>query len=349
MSERRTNGVENAASAQNVADEPGTPERALGARVRDRLVYALLRGWTELSGLLPPRAGAAAGVAIGEFVYRVLRIRRRVVQANLRSTLGLTLDRAGCEQIARGVYHHLGRSLYEYGQIRRLDRQQFEAWVEVVGFDSIRSAIARGRGVILTAGHLGNWELAGMPITAHGFRLSLVAKRQRNPHIDRYLAGTRKLSAELLYLGPEVRQIFRRLRAGEVIGMLIDQDAGPAGEFMDVMGRVASVQPGAGVFAQRTGAAIVPCAVRRLPNGRQRVTYEPAILPDLEQPAAAEIERLNRLATTAIERHVWRAPEQYYWVHRRWKSRPEQKGSLPQSGAFTRGQLHTNSYGARPL
>jgi KDO2-lipid IV(A) lauroyltransferase len=176
--------------------------------------------------------------------------------------------------------------------------------------------------VILAAGHLGNWELAGMPVSAHGFPLSLVAKRQRNPHIDRYLAGTRQLSADLLYLGPEVRQIFRRLKAGEVIGMLIDQDAGSGGAFMDVMGRVASVQQGAGVFAQRTGAAIVPCAVRRLPDGRQQVTYEPAILPDLDQPAAMEVERLNRLCMASIERHVWRAPEQYYWVHRRWKTRP---------------------------
>lgn len=320
----------NRAQSQQSAPEPETEgageaavePRTLGARIYDRLIYGLLRTWTGLAGWLPPRAGAAAGVAIGEFAYRVLRVRRRVVMANLRATLGLTLDQAGCQAIARGVYQHLGRTLIEYGRIRRLDRAQFEAWVEVINFDAVVSAIARGRGMILTAGHLGNWELAGMPIAAHGYRLSLVAKRQRNPHIDRYLAGTRELSGDVLYLGPEVRQIFRRLKAGEVIGMLIDQDAGASGTFMDVMGRVASVQQGAGVFAQRTGAAIVPCAVRRLPDGRQQVTYERPILPDPEAPAAAEIARLNRLCTTAIERHVWRAPEQYYWVHRRWKTRP---------------------------
>ena len=323
MSRRPIATSENDVRQQKSVDESvAEAPRTLGARIRDRLVYALLRGWTAFAGSLPPRAGAAAGIAIGEFVYRVVRIRRRVVAANLRSTLGLTLDAAGCERIARGVYHHLGRTLYEYGQIRRLDRQRYEAWVEVVNFDALAGAVARGRGVILAAGHLGNWELAGMPVSAHGFPLSLVAKRQRNPHIDRYLAGTRQLSADLLYLGPEVRQIFRRLKAGEVIGMLIDQDAGPGGAFMDVMGRVASVQQGAGVFAQRTGAAIVPCAVRRLPDGRQQVTYEPAILPDLDQPAAVEVERLNRLCIASIERHVWRAPEQYYWVHRRWKTRP---------------------------
>jgi len=296
--------------------------RGFGDRLRDRALYLLLRGWTTLAGGLPPAAGAALGVALGDFVYRVPRTRRRVVEENLRATLGLTLDAAACGRIARGVYHHLGRTLVEYAQIRRRDREQYASWLEVIGFEAMTSAIARGRGVILTSGHLGNWELSALPIVAHGHRISLVAKRQRNPHIDRYLADTRRLTGEVLYLGPEVRQIFRRLKAGEVIGMLIDQDAGPSGTFMDVMGRVASVQPGAGVFAQRTGAAIVPCGVRRLPDGRYQVAYEPAIIPDPARPAAAEAERLTRLCTSSIERHVWRAPEQYYWVHRRWKTRP---------------------------
>jgi KDO2-lipid IV(A) lauroyltransferase len=280
-----------------------------------------------------------------------------VVEDNLRWTLGQTLDRAGCAAIARGVYHHLGQTLLEYGRIQSMGRAELEAWVDVIGFDGVASAHARGRGVILTAGHFGNWELCGAQVAIRGYPLSFMVKEQRNLYIDRYLARTRShLGAGLVYVGPEVRRVFRRLRNGEVLGMLIDQDAGSDGWFHDVLGRVASVQPGAGVFAQRTGAAIVPCAIRRLPDGRHQVVFEPPIFPDSNAEPAAEVERLNTLCVQSLERYIWRTPEQYYWVHRRWKTRPggvgtssrTQKGSLPQGDTTTLGDLN-GSLGARPL
>jgi KDO2-lipid IV(A) lauroyltransferase len=329
--------------------------RPLGRRIQDVLLYLLLRAWTALAGALPKPMAGGIGIAIGEFGYRVLRIRRRVVEDNLRRTLGQTLDRSGCDAIARGCYHHLGRTLLEYGRIQGMDRAELGAWVDVIGFEGLASAFELGRGVILTAGHLGNWELCGAQVSIRGYPLSFMVKEQRNSSIDRYLARTRShLGAGLVYVGPEVRRVFRRLRSGEVIGMLIDQDAGPDGWFHDVLGRVASVQPGAGVFAQRTGAPIVPCAIRRLPDGRHQVVFEPPIFPDPNAEAGAEVERLNTLCVQSLERHIWRAPEQYYWVHRRWKTRPggegrrTQKGSLPQDGASTLGDLN-GSLGARPL
>jgi Kdo2-lipid IVA lauroyltransferase/acyltransferase len=298
------------------------PPRPLGRRIYDRVIYLLMRAGTGLASALPPRAGVAMGIATGEFVYRVLRTRRRVVEENLRWTLGRTLDRAGCDRIARGVYHHLGRTLFEYGSFQHMDRQRLEGMIDVVGFDAVTAAMAMGKGFILCAGHFGNWEMAGVPISLRGYTIHFVAKKQRNPDVDRYLADTRKqLGAGLLYVGPELRRIFRRLRAGEIIGMLVDQDAGRSGEFRDVLGRTASAQPGAGVFSQRTGAPIVPCAARRLPDGRHQVVYEPPLVPDPEADPAAEAERLNALCVQSLERHILRTPEQYYWVHRRWKTR----------------------------
>jgi KDO2-lipid IV(A) lauroyltransferase len=265
-----------------------------------------------------------AGDLAGDFVYHVLRTRRRVVLENLGATLGLALDRPGVERIARDVYRHLGRTLFEYGRFGDLRGPHLPDWLEVRGFEHLEAAYRRGRGVVVVTGHFGNWELLGAIISHHGLPVHFLAKEQRNPYVDRYMdrARSRHLAVGVLNPGPELRRIFRSLRRGEMIGMLFDQDAGSDGLFLDVLGRVASVQPGAAVFAHRTGALIVSCGVFRLPGGRHRACFEPAVEPDPRAPSAAEVRRLTECCEASLERYIYLRPEQYYWVHRRWKTRP---------------------------
>jgi KDO2-lipid IV(A) lauroyltransferase len=292
-------------------------------KLRHRLEYAALRAVMELAGPLPPRLAAAVGVLAGEIAYRLVRVRRRVVEENLALTLGLTLDPAGQARIARGVYHHLGRTLFEYGRFRHLDRARLDAWVEVQGFERVEAAYSLGRGVILVSGHFGNWELLGAAVSLRGYPMHFVAREQRNPYVDRFMNESRgHLGVGLAHIGPEIRRVYRRLKAGEILGMLMDQDAGPSGEFVDVLGRVASVQTGPAVLALRTGAPILPGAIVRLPNGRHRVVFEEPIWPDHGALAAAEVRRLVTAYSASLERFILRYPEQYYWVHRRWRTRP---------------------------
>jgi Kdo2-lipid IVA lauroyltransferase/acyltransferase len=292
-------------------------------RMRDWLTYVVLRVAIAIAGAMPRRLTLVIGAALGDFAYHVLRVRRRVVEENLRLTLGQTLDRSGVDRIARGVYQHLGRTLLEYGQFRQLDRDEIRVLVEVIGFEHLRTAHAHGRGVIVAAGHFGNWELGGGVVSFQGYPMHFVAKEQRNPYIDRYMNRSRgHLQVGLIHPGPEIRRLYRCLRDGEIIGMLLDQDAGPDGEFIDVLGRVASVQTGAAIFSVRTGAPIIPSAIVRLPDGRHRGVFEPPLYPDPNAPFEAEVRRLTTLCTRSLERHILENPEQYYWVHRRWKTRP---------------------------
>ncbi len=289
-----------------------------------RSQYLALRVAMEAAGLLPRSLMGVAGDWAGEFVYRVLRVRRRVVEDNLRATLGQTLDRAGIDLIARGVYHHLGRTLFEYGSFRRLDPERLREWVEVRGVEHLKEVQERGRGAILVTGHFGNWELIGAVVAMYGYPIHFLAKEQRNPYVDRYMDRTRRkhLGVGVLNPGPELRRVYRALRQGEMLGMLFDQDAGPRGEFLDVLGRVASVQTGAAVLSHRTGAPILTGGIFRLPDGHHRVSIEPAIDPNTEAPLADEVRRLTTHAAASLERLICLHPEQYYWVHRRWKTRP---------------------------
>jgi KDO2-lipid IV(A) lauroyltransferase len=277
----------------------------------------------EIAGALPPRLAALVGKATGEFVYRVVRARRRVVEDNLAKTLGLTLDPPGVARIARGVYHHLGRVLFEYGRLHRLDRARLDAWVDVSGFERIVEAQARGRGAILVSGHFGNWELLGAAVAMRGYPVLFVAREQRNPHVEAFMNRSRgHVGVGLAHVGPEMRLAYRRLKEGEILGMLVDQDAGRQGLFLDVLGRMASVQTGPAVLAYRTGAAILPGAIVRLPDGRHQANFEEAIWPDATAPEEAEVRRLATAYSASLERYILRYPDQYYWVHRRWNTRP---------------------------
>ncbi len=295
----------------------------------DRIEYLALRAVMGAAGLLPPPLMGRAGDLAGDFVYHVLRTRRRVVEENLGATLGQTLDRAGVDRIARDVYRHLGRTLFEYGRFGGLRVRGLPEWLEVRGLEHLEAAHRRGRGVVVVTGHFGNWELLGAIIAHHRLPIHFLAKEQRNPYVDRYMdrARGRHLGVGVLNPGPELRRIFRCLRQGELIGMLFDQDAGSDGIFLDVLGRPASVQPGAAVFAYRTGATILPCGVFRLPGGRHRASFEPAFDPDPGAPYEGEIRRLTERCEASLERYIYLHPEQYYWVHRRWKTRPPAEAS----------------------
>jgi KDO2-lipid IV(A) lauroyltransferase len=318
---RSPSGDESAASPDGSRD--AAPRTRLGDDLRHRLEYVLLRTAMEAAGTLPRGLVHCSGKAIGEFVYRVLRVRRKVVEENLRQTLGQSLDGRGIDQIARGVYHHLGRTLLEYSRFGHLTRARLDEWVEVRGLEAVLEAHAMGRGVILATGHFGNWELMGAVVSMRGYPVHFLAKEQRNPYVERYLNRSRAhLGVGLVHLGPELRRIYRRLREGEIVGMLFDQDAGAGGVFLDVLGRLASVQPGVAIFAQRTGAPIVPGCIVRLRDGRHRVSFEEPIHPDPHAARQEEIERLVRLSSQSLERFILRHPDQYYWVHRRWKTRP---------------------------
>ena len=138
---------------------------------------------------------------------------------------------------------------------RVLRRKTAEQIVELEGGRRIDEVVRTHPDALLVTGHVGNWELLGAVLATLGYPTHYMAKRQRNPLVDAYLESTRRrLGVGVLHPGAEVRRVFRNLREGGLIGVVADQDGGPDGVFVDVLGKVASVYPGAAVFALRTGA-----------------------------------------------------------------------------------------------
>lgn len=197
----------------------------------------------------------------------------------------------------------------------------------IEGLEHLASCRAAGSGALLVSGHYGNWELMGASVTARGYPVKFLIKTQSNPWVDRLQNETRAAAGlGVIRPGLALREMVHVLRRGEFIGLLGDQDAGRDGLFVDFLGRPASVFRGPAYLAYRLGCPIIFGHINRLPNGQHRVTFEPPLFadPDWDEPTA--IARLTEAHVRTLERVIRSAPEHYWWLHRRWKTRPPAPG-----------------------
>ena len=250
-----------------------------------------------------------------------LRIRLAVVLENLARAFPGESESAR-RLIARQTYRALGVSLGEMLLARGITDAQLEAWVSFEGFERYQQAAALGRGVVVAIGHFGNWELLGRACGRRGVKLSLIGRRLRG-FWNRRLVAARVESgmAQLADRGSSAEAL-RRLRAGEVLAIAIDQNMREKrGVFVDFFGHPACTTPAAAVYGLRAGAPIIAAFPVRQPDGSHRVQVLGPFEAGGRRGHAAVLEVTQQL-TRAIEALIRDHPEQWFWLHRRWKTRP---------------------------
>ena len=293
--------------------------------------YYAIRGAVAALDRLSIRRAGRIGEWIGGLGYRPLGIRRAVVERQVRAAFP-GLAESEVLRIARASYEHLGRTSIEAALISALSPDQVRAMFErVEGADVLAAARAEGKGVLLVSGHLGNWELAGAFVAASGVPIEAVARGMENPLFDRYITRTRHdLGMTVIHDADAVRRVPRAMREGKAVAMLVDQGAvGLASTWVPFFGRYAKTPRGPAVFALRLGAPVVFATALRQPNGRYVMYYERVPV----QPTGdreADVDRIVMDYTATLERWIRRAPEQYFWHHRRWKH--QRPGTPPELG-----------------
>lgn len=310
-----------AVSRTGAAQESATTRRAprpvgFGHRVE----YAALRGVLGGIGALGFRRASDFGARLGRLGHAPFGIRRGVVETQIAAAFP-EWDNHRVVATAKESYENLGRTTIETAVLSRYGPSQvLELFEDCPDWHVLESAMSRGRGVILVAGHLGNWELAGSYIAARGVPIEAVARQMANPLFDAFLTRTRKrIGLEIVWDGDAVRRAPRTLRNNGVVAFLIDQGAvGLASTWVPFFGRFAKTPRGPAVFALRLQSPVIFVAPLRMPDGRFRMSMEELQIPSTGD-RNADIDRIVADYTMALERWVRRAPGQYFWHHRRWK------------------------------
>ena len=301
------------------APQGGTPRVSFAHRAQ----YVALRAAFAVLGRLSPRRAAAIGDRLGALGYRPLGIRRGTVERQVAAAFP---EKSPDERhrIVRGAYEHLGRIAVETALLARAGaRGVLDLFEGADGWEHIDAARATGKGIIFVTGHFGNWELGGAYVAARGVPLDAIARRMSNPVFDRYITATReRIGMRIVHDADAVRRVPRAIREGRSVAFLADQGVkGLASTFVPFFGRPAKTPRGPAVFALRLGAPVLFAAAVRQPSGRYRLFVEPVTVEDTgdrERDVDAVVERFTR----ALEAAVRRAPEQYFWHHRRWRRQP---------------------------
>jgi Kdo2-lipid IVA lauroyltransferase/acyltransferase len=287
--------------------------------LRHRVQYAVLRALIATLGGVGFRRASNLGARIARLGYRPFGIRRRVVERQIAAAFP-EWDEQRVGATALAAYENLGRTTIETALLSRMRRETIlELFDEPPNWHLIERALDRGNGIIITSGHLGNWELGGAYVAAR-VHFEAVARQMENPLFDDYITRTRqRIGMRVIYDGDAVRRVPRVLRANGAVAFLIDQGtAGLASTWVPFFGRYAKTPRGAAVFALRLQTPVFHVAAIRKPDGRFILEIEEIPVRESDD-RNAEIDRILRESTAALERIVRRTPEQYFWHHRRWK------------------------------
>ena len=275
--------------------------------------------------VLPMPVAMAVGRFVGVLGWLIDIRHRRVAMANLRAAYGHEKDNAWLRRTTRRCFQHLGMMAVECVKMARvLDPEWRAQHLVCEGLEHLRAAHEQGRGVIVATGHVGNWELSGTTTSVEVHPLDSIARPLDNPLLDEYLGRVRSLAGQrIIPKEGAVRRMVEVLRGNGILAVLMDQNAGRDGEFVEFFGRPASTVPVVAMLALKFGCPVVIGYSQRLGNGyRHRLVFTPPVEVARSGDRAADAAALTAELTRRIEAAIRDAPDQWLWLHRRWKSRP---------------------------
>jgi KDO2-lipid IV(A) lauroyltransferase len=292
--------------------------------MRFRLEYALVWCVVKSIGLLPRPLARALGITLGQLIYLLHGKLRRVGLRNLTMAYP-DMPEAQRKKILRGVFTSLGRQLAEICLFPRYTRENVSQVVIYDGFENFAHAEARGKGVLFLTAHLGGWELSAFAHSLYGHPLSFLMRPLDNPYLDRMMRDYRTMHGnQTIDKGDPTRGLLRAMKEGKVVGFLMDTNmTPPQGIFVDYFGIPACTASGLARIALRTDAAVIPGFTIWDPAlGKYKLRFDPALTLIRTGDQEADITANTQLFTKVIEDFVRRDPDQWLWVHRRWKTRP---------------------------
>jgi len=293
--------------------------------MRRQLEFAAAWPFIKIFGWLPRPFSRACAIGFGQLFYLFHFKLRRVGVRNLELAFP-EKSQAERARILRGVFTSLGRQLAELCQFPKYTPQNVDQVVVYDGLENYERAYARGKGVLFLTAHFGGWELSAFAHSLHGHWVNIVMRPMDNEYLDRMLQDYRTMHGNKVVPKDDfIRGLLAAMKARETVGILMDTNmTPPQGVFVDFFGIPACTASGLARIALRTDAAVVPgFTIWDEALKKYRLRFDPALelirTGDLESDIIAN----TQMFTKVIEAYVRKYPDQWLWVHRRWKTRPE--------------------------
>lgn len=287
-------------------------------------LYLGLRSCLEVGGRLPLRLNRAIGPLLSASALRLLSRSRRRIRGHIEIAFP-ELDRPQRDAIMRGCSRHFGLMLSEVAWLWRARSEEVENLCELVGRQHIIDALEEGRGAMFATAHCGNWELLSARLPIGGVPLISAVRQLDNRRLDRVVTKLRtRFGTEIVPRGPSAgRRLARALTKNKVNALLIDQDIkGIPGVFVPFFGRPAYTPSGAATLALRMKCPMLPGFIHRRPDGTHRAEIHPPLTVPTDGTLEDKVEEMTAAATAFIERQIRAHPEQWVWMHRRWRTQP---------------------------
>lgn len=287
------------------------------------MIFRLLIAFSKFLNFMPRSFRIALGSAVGWVWFHVVRFRREIVLENLRIAFGSEKSEAEIRALAARNFRHYGLTLVEIAQSVTWSKADYEREVPADGIEHLRQAIAKGHGVFGLNSHLGNWEWVIGSVMSRGIPGDVVVKRSKNPGLDRFLLNYRQnMGIGIFYESGTARDILRSLSRGRLVGFILDQFMGaPIGLPVTFFGKEAGTAIGLALLTEKKEAPIVPMYSYRDENDRLRAVIEPELtLPAFSENREDRLYEKTQFYNDVLERLVRKHPDQWLWLHRRWKT-----------------------------
>ncbi len=259
------------------------------------------------------------------------RHRKRAI-GHVRLALGDDVSESEVERIARDSLKQLAMFAIDFAFVPHLiDEYNWKRYVRLNNMDDALRVLLEEKGALLLSGHFGNWELAGYLLAMFGFDITAIMRPLDNPYLNRYVVGMRKRKGmELVDKKGATKHAQEIIQRGGALGFIADQNAGRKGQFVDFFGVPASTYKSIGLLAMMYDVPIIVGYAVRIGNKFEyEVGVERIIRPSEWKSRDKPLPWITQEYTRAIEASIRRAPEQYLWIHRRWKSRPRKETTPP--------------------
>lgn len=288
----------------------------------DSIAYYAVKFLNRLFALVPVSVTLWLGRRFGTVAFLVNRRRRLVAYGNLKSAFAREKSPTELKDITKRVYQNMVQTFMEVLNLTKVNKSYVDRYIEITNFERIQNAAKSGRGTILLTAHFGDWELSSLTSSVTGFPIMVLVREQKMKRLNELLNKLRESNGcTVIRKGMDVKNIIRALRNNNIVGVLSDQDAGRNGTLVDFFGRLTSCHSGAFEMAKHTGALILPNFSVRVHGPFHQIHLEEYI--DFKKTGSPDAVRENlQKFMHLLESYIRRYPDQWLWLHKRWKSTP---------------------------